>query len=73
MIKYIVRKKFNYLCILIIMFYNMINLFKFLNNICKKVVVILKYVYVFYRVKILYIFEICVIFEILYEVYLYLL
>lgn len=51
----------------------MINLFKFLNNICKKVLVILKYVYVFYRVKIWYIFEICVIFEILYEVYLYLL
>lgn len=55
------------------MFYNMINLLKFLNNICKKVLVILKYVYVFYRVKIWYIFEICVIFEILYEVYLYLL
>lgn len=55
------------------MFYNMINLFKFLNNICKKVLVILKYVYVFYRVKIWYIFEICVIFEILYEIYLNLL
>lgn len=73
MIKYIARKKFNYLRISTIMLYNMINPPKPLNNTRKKVPAISKHAYVFYRVKILYIFEIRVTLEILYEAHLYLL
>lgn len=73
MIKYIARKKFNYLRISTIMLYNMINPPKPLNDTRKKVAAISKHAYVFYRVKILYIFEIRVTLEILYEAHLYLL
>lgn len=55
------------------MLYNMINPPKPLNNTRKKVPAISKHAYVFYRVKIWYIFEIRVILEILYEAHLYLL
>lgn len=45
------------------MLYNMINPPKPLNNTRKKVAAISKHAYVFYRVKILYIFEIRVTLE----------
>lgn len=51
----------------------MINPPKPLNNTRKKVAAISKHAYVFYRVKILYIFEIRVTLEILYETHLNLL